>query len=82
MSSEIKMSVSSLIRTEDKKAIYVMFEDGNKMAEITLPDLNVVRNNGFTEEEIRQLKDYTDNERDKIFSMAKEINPLRAFMGK
>ena len=57
MSSEIKMSVSSLIRTEDKKAIYVMFEDGNKMAEITLPDLNVVRNNGFTEEEIRQLKD-------------------------
>ena len=82
MSNEIRMSVSSLIRTENKKAIYVLFQDGKKSAELTLPDLGVVRNEGFTKEEIEQLKDYMDNERDTIYAMAKEINPLRAFMGK
>ena len=48
MNSEIKMSVSSLIRTEDKKAVYVMFQDGEKSAELTLPDLSVVSNKGFS----------------------------------
>ena len=82
MNSEIKMSVSSLIRTEDKKAVYVMFQDGEKSAELTLPDLSIVSNKGFSDKEIAQLKDYMDNEREKIYAMAKEINPLRAFMGR
>ncbi len=81
MNSEIKMSVSTMTHTKDTKAVYVLFEDGKKEAEFSLPGGNLVRNNGFSEEEITQLKDYIDNEQDSIFELAKKINPMRAFLG-
>ena len=36
------MSVSSMTRTKDSKAVYVLFEDGDKKAEIALPDCRFV----------------------------------------
>ncbi|MCR5590019.1 MAG: hypothetical protein K6F73_00655 [Lachnospiraceae bacterium] len=82
MNSEIRMSVSTMTRTKDKKAVYVLFQDGKKSAEISLPGLEVVSNNGFDEEEISQLLDYAKNEQDKIFDIAKQINPMKSFLGK
>ena len=64
MGNELKMSVSSMTRTKDKKALYVLFEEDKRMAEFELPELKVVRNSGFTEDEIRQLLDYVDNQRE------------------
>jgi len=81
MSNEIMMSVSSMTRTKDSKAVYVMFTDGDKTAEFSLPGCKVVSNKGFTMEEIDQLKDYIDNEQDSIYSRAKKVNPMKAFMG-
>ena len=81
MNSEIKMSVSSMTRTRDKKAVYVLFQDGSKTAELMLPGCELVRNKGFSEDDIRQLKDYIDNEQDSIFAMAKQVNPIKAMMG-
>jgi len=80
MNKDIKMSVSSMTRKDDKKAVYVFFQDGEKTAEFTLPGCELVRNNGFTDEDIHQLKDYIDNEQDSIFAMAKQVNPLKAMM--
>ncbi|MCR5301250.1 MAG: hypothetical protein K6E49_02290 [Lachnospiraceae bacterium] len=82
MNPEIKMSVSSMTRTKDSKAVYVLFEDGAKSAEIALPECKVIRNGGFSEEEIAQLKDYVQNEQDSIYEIAKGINPMKAFLGK
>ena len=81
MSNEIKMSVSSMTRTKDSKAVYVMFSDNEKTAEFTLPGCRVVSNAGFTMEEIDQLKDYITNEQDSIYALAKQVNPMKAFMG-
>ena len=81
MSNEIKMSVSSMTRTKDSKAVYVMFSDNDKIAEFTLPGLNVISNKGFSDEEINQLKDYMTNEQDAIYALAKQVNPMKAFMG-
>ena len=81
MSNEIKMSVSSMTRTRDSKAVYVMFSDNDKIAEFTLPGLNVISNKGFSDEEINQLKDYMTNEQDAIYALAKQVNPMKAFMG-
>ena len=81
MSNEIKMSVSSMTRTKDSKAVYVMFSDNDKIAEFTLPGLNVISNKGFSDEEINQLKDYMANEQDAIYALAKQVNPMKAFMG-
>lgn len=81
MNSEIKMSVSTMTRTKDSKAVYVMFEDGAKNAEISLPGCSLVRNNGFSDEEIAQLMEYSKNEQDSIFEVAKKINPMKAILG-
>ncbi len=42
------MSVSSMTRTKDSKAVYVLFEDGDKKAEIALPDCRFVSGRGFS----------------------------------
>lgn len=81
MHNEIKMSVSSMTRRGDKKAVYVLFTDGDNCAEFSLPGSSLLSSRGFTEEEIKQLKEYIDNEQDYLFSLAKEVNPLRGFMG-
>lgn len=80
MSSEITMSVSSMTRTNDEKAIYVLFTDKEKKAEFSVPGCKLISNNGFEDDDIAQLKMYLENEKDTIFQMAKEVNPLRAMM--
>lgn len=79
--TELKMSVSTMTRTKDTKAVYVMFEDAHRSAEFALPEGNLVRNNGFSEEEVERLKEYVEGERDSIFDMAKKINPMRELLG-
>lgn len=87
MNSEIKMSVSSVTRSDDKKGVYVLFTDGDKSAEFVIGSeesgykCKVINNKGFDEEELKQLRDYVDNEQDYIFSLAKTVNPMKAFMG-
>ena len=75
------MSVSSMTRTKYNKAVYVLFQDRDKNAEFSLPGCKLLNNRGFSTEEISQLKDYINNEQERIYSLAKEVNPMRAFMG-
>ena len=82
MNKDINMSVSSMTRNKDKKAVYVFFQDGDKTAEFILPGCELVKNKGFSDDDIRQLKDYIDNEQDSIFAMAKQVNPIKAMMRK
>ncbi len=80
MSTDITMSVSSMTRNGDNKAVYVFFRDGKKSAEFALPECRIVDNSGFDEDEIEKLLEYVDGERDSIFRMAREINPVKALM--
>ncbi|MBR4755170.1 MAG: hypothetical protein IK152_07740 [Lachnospiraceae bacterium] len=80
MNREIKMNVSLLSTTGDKRVIYVVFTDGDKSAEFAIPEVTLVRNDGFTEEEIEQLTDYAKNSLDEIYNIAKGINPIKSFM--
>lgn len=81
MNSEVKMSVSSMTRNDDKKGVYVLFTDKDRAVEFIVPGCKVISNKGFNEDEIKQLRDYVDNEQDYIFSLAKTVNPMKAFMG-
>ena len=80
MKKDIKMSVSTMTRSKEKKAVYVFFQDGEKTAEFTVPGCELLKNNGFSDEDISQLKAYITNEQDTIFDMAKQVNPLKAMM--
>ncbi len=81
MNNEIKMSISSMTRMGDKKAVYVLFQDGDKSAEYSLPGCGLVRNKGFSDAKLKSLKEYVDNEQDSIYAMAKGVNPIKALMG-
>lgn len=80
MNSEITMTVSGMTHTKDDKAVYVLFTDKEKTAEIAVPGCRVVSNEGFSDEEMEQLITYVDSEQDTIFSMAKNVNPIKAMM--
>ena len=80
MNSEVKMSVSSMMRNDDKKGVYVLFTDKDKSAEFVIPGCKVISNKGFSADELKQLRDYVDNEQDYIFSLSKTVNPMKAFM--
>ena len=82
MNSEIKMSVSSMTRLGDKKGAYVLFTDVNSSAEFMIPGGKLLHHKGFGEDELRQLKEYVENEQDYLFNLAKEINPIRGFLGR
>ena len=56
MNADIKMSVSSMTRTKDRKAVYVFFQDCDKTAEFTLPGCALVKNKGFSDDEVKSLK--------------------------
>ncbi len=81
MNRKIKMSVSTMTRTKDKKAVYVLFEDGPKSAEFSLPEGELVGNRGFSDEEVAQLRDYIQDQRDEIYGIAKQIDPMKALLG-
>ena len=80
MNADITMSVSAMTRSKDSKAVYVFFQDENRSAELSLPECKVLKNEGFDEGEIKKLCEYVDCERDVIYNMAKQINPVKALM--
>ena len=86
MNSEIKMSVSPVFRKDGAKSIYVLFSDGDKNAELMLPDtgesVKVMKNSGFSDDEINNLIDYVENSRDDITAIAAKVTPLKAFLGR
>lgn len=81
MNSEVKMSVSSMTRNGDSKAVYVQFMDGNKIAEFAIPDVRLVYNSGFDSDEVEQLTRYVTNEKQSILDVARKVNPMKGFLG-
>jgi len=101
-----KMSVSSMTRKGDEKAIYVLFtdeigctdekdgSDGKKCtdekgragekryAEFRIPGAELLSAKGFSAEDVEQMKSYVENETDTIVAMAKEVDPIRGFLGR
>ena len=80
MSEDISMSVSSPIVKGDKKLVYVMFSEAGKTAEFEAPGAVLVKNTGFSDEDIEVLKDYIAGNWSTIFDMAKNIDPMKAFL--
>ena len=79
---ELKMSVSPICQKEGYKIAYVSFTDGKRTAEGQIPDCVIRKNQGFTEEEVRQLEEYMKRELATLKKMASQVNVMNAFMGK
>lgn len=80
MSEELKMTVSGVVPKDGRKNVYVVFEDGNRRAEGSVPECKIVENQGFEEDEVKMLELYMKQQQDVIRGMAKDINPIKALM--
>ena len=47
MNDTVQMSVSSMTRHGDEKAIYVLFTDGDKSAEFSVPGCKLLNSKGY-----------------------------------
>lgn len=81
LESSVTMSVSSVLGKSGERKIYVLFQDGKKMAEFIVPHGNNVMNKGFSDFELNKLKEYVIREQKYILSVAKDVNPMKAFLG-
>lgn len=79
-SQEMKMTISGIVPKDGRRHIYVVFEDGSRRAEGSVPDCVIEKNQGFSEEEVKMLELYMKQNLDMIREHAKLIHPLKALM--
>lgn len=80
---EMKMTYSAILRDkDDKKIVRVQFERKNgatlEVAEGVLPEGRIVKQNGYSPDEVKGLEKYLMDNSDDIIARAKVIsNPLK-----
>lgn len=80
MSDELKMSVSPICVKDGAKYAFVSFTDDIRTAEGKIPDCMITSNDGFDEDEIKQLEEYMKQELPKLKKMAAGINVMETFL--
>ena len=78
MNREMKMSVSPVCSKDNKQYAFVSFSDEISSAEGRIPECRIIANQGFTEEEVRQLEDYMRRELKTLKKMAAGIRLIDA----
>ena len=77
MSDEMKLTYSTVLEVDGKKAVSVRFERGDDVAEGMLPDGRIMKSNGFSEEEVSGLESYLKGNSDELMDAAKKISGLK-----
>lgn len=80
MNSNMKINISPVTRSGDRRVAYVLFSDGDSGAEFMIPGGELLNSKGFDEKELAEMKEYLEREQDELFRVAKELNPMRSFM--
>jgi len=76
--------VSGILNRGDQKCVCVLISDNDKEAELRLtagllPE--VLSSKGYSEDDLSEFKEYLEKNTDEIILTAKQINPMKAFMG-
>ncbi len=73
--------ISGILTKEGRKFARISFTRGEEYAEFIVPDGVLDKRQGFTEEEITKLFRYVRENRDDILRRAREVNPLKNWLG-
>lgn len=76
----MNMLVSGITVKGDKKIAYVCFEENSRIAEGIIPDCKIIRNTGFSEDEVNQLEIYMQNNLVMLKKQAAGVDPMKAFL--
>ena len=77
---DLTMQVSPICLKDGKKVAYVTFSDKSRYAEGEIPGCVILKNEGFSKEEIYSLEEYMEKNLKMLKSMAASVNPLKALM--
>lgn len=78
MSEELNMSVSPICVKDGKKYAYILFSDNVRSAEGVIPDCRIINNNGFLEDEVKQLEAYMERSLPELKRLAAGQNAFNA----
>lgn len=73
--------ISGILTKEGRKFARISFMREEEYAEFIVPDGVLDKRQGFTEEEITKLFRYVRENKDDILKQAKEVNPLKNWLG-
>ena len=76
----MEMIVSGFVGSEDNRHICIMFIEGQKSAEGSVPECKIIKNHGFEPYEVEQLETYLRVNSKLITDEAEHINPIKAMM--
>lgn len=76
----MEILVSGVSKKGEKRIAYVMFQEGECVAEAIIPDCQVISNKGFSEQEICQCEQYLRENLVMLKNQAAQINPIKAMM--
>ena len=77
----MNMLISGVTTTKDgKNQAHVRFDEGERFAEGIIPECRITKQNGFSNDEIRQLENYLRANLTSLKKEAAKINPIKAMM--
>lgn len=79
-SDELTMQVSPVCQKDGKKVAYVTFKDSKRNAEGIIPTCMIIKNKGFSDEEVTGLEEYMKGNLKELKKMASSVNVAKAFM--
>lgn len=77
----VNMLVSGIINKEGRRYARVSFVRGKDVAEGIVPDGIVDHAEGFSDDEIFKLERYMRENRGEIMEQARQVNPLKNWLG-
>lgn len=76
----MNMQVSGVCNRGEEKIAYVLFEEETRSAEGVIPECKIVRNKGFSDEEVSRLEEYMRENLGMLKRHAAGVNPITALM--
>jgi len=78
---EMKMTYTSVLTKDNKPLISLCFERGRDICEGVVPECRIVKNDGFSIEEIDALEQYLRANKKQIIENSKSISGLFNILG-
>lgn len=72
--------VSGVSTKDGKRIAYLLFEDGERSAEAVIPECVIMKNNGFSDQELDDMITYMQDNLGVLKKQAAMVNPFRAMM--
>lgn len=78
---DVTFTYSGVLTRNNRKLIRIRFErkgdSGIDFAEGKIPECKIEKQNGFSQEEIRQMEEYLEIEKENIIHEAKKLNNIK-----